>query len=119
MPSVRAARSYPRDAMLAQFPKSVGRYGCQLDYMMALAISEGFDRIIFHGTGQPYVANAQTPEARKWWSRHASVLWWMGLAEDRGIELVYDGPCMNRPFDGDYGYDMGPAGSPNGLDVER
>ena len=109
IPSVRASVAYPREAMVAQF--GAGRFGCQLDYMMALALSEGFSRIIFSGVGAPYVTattEAEIAQRRKWWERHASVLYWMGRAEDRGVELVYDGPCMNRPFDGQYGYDMGP-----------
>jgi hypothetical protein len=106
IPSVRAGVLYPLEQMKAQF--GTGRFGCQLDYMMALAMAEGFTRIIFYGVGQPYVIDPVAKDARKWWSRHASLLYWMGRAEARGIELVYDGPCINRPFDGDYGYDMGP-----------
>jgi hypothetical protein len=118
-PAIIGGVPYPLEEMKRQFPRSVGRYGCQYDYMLALAISEGYERIIFYGCGQPYVADPTSPAARKWWSRHGSLLWWMGMAEARGIELVYDGPCMNRPFDGDYGYDMGLGGAPNGVDVER
>lgn len=119
-PGIIGSVPYPLAAMKAAFPKSVGRYGCQLDYMMALALSEGFERIIFYGCGQPYVSEPNSPAARKWWARHGSMLWWMGLAEARGVELLYDGPCINRPFDGDYGYDMtGLGGERNGVDVER
>lgn len=116
---IRAARKYPIEEMKARFPKSIGRYGCQLDFMFALALSEGFDRIIMYGNGQPYVSDPESVIARKWFQKHGSALWWIGKAEDMGVEVVFDGPCMYRPFDGDYGYDMGPGGMPNGVDVER
>ena len=103
--------------MEAEFGK--GRFGCQLDFMFALALHEKFTRIILYGNGQPYVNDQNSPAARKWYQRHASALWWMGKAEERGIEIVYDGPCLYRPFDGNYGYDMGLGAQPNGVDVER
>lgn len=106
VPSVRACRVFPVAELEAEF--GTGRFGCQLDYMMALALHEKFERIIFYGTGQPYCANPETKEARKWWSKHATVLHWMGRAEERGVELVYDGPCMNAPLQRRYGLEMGP-----------
>ena len=118
-PSILGGVAYPREAMKAAIPPSVGRYGCQYDYMMALAITEGFTRIVFYGAGQPYCDKPpEDPMRRKWYARHASVFWWIGFAEARGIEIVYDGPCIIRPFDGDYGYDMTIGNQPI-QDVER
>ena len=120
-----AGRSYPLEQMEAEFGK--GRFGCQLDFMFALALSERFQRIILYGNGQPYVTHDPTKmdlemwkiQRRKWFERHSTALWWMGKAEERGVEMVYDGPCMYRPFDGNYGYDMSLGGLTNGVDVER
>jgi hypothetical protein len=106
IPSVRASTVYPIARIEARF--GAGRFGCQLDYMLALALDEGFTRVIFYGVGQPYVETPDSEQARKWWQRHASVLYWMGRAEAMGVELVFDGPCINRPFDGRYGFQMGP-----------
>jgi hypothetical protein len=106
IPSVRASTVYPLAEMKARF--GGGRFGCQLDYMMALALSEGFERIIFYGNGAPYVDDPSSDKARKYITRHCSVLYWIGRAEATGVEVVFDGPSMFRPFDGDYGYDMGP-----------
>lgn len=116
--AIIGAVPYPIAAMEAEFGK--GRFGCQLDYMFALALSEKFERIILYGNGAPYVGKpSNDPALRKWFMRHASALWWIGKAEERGIEIVYDGPCLYRPFDGNYGYDMGLGAEQNGVDVER
>ncbi len=104
--SVRASVPYPIEAVEAAF--GPGRFGCQLDYMMALALLEGFERIIFYGVGEPYVAQPDADPAKHWWAHHATVLYWMGLAVGRGVELVYDGPCINAPRLPRYGYEMGP-----------
>jgi hypothetical protein len=107
--SVRASKRFPREALQAAFPQAHGRYGCQLSYMVALAIHEGFGRIILYGNGEPYVREPNTLEARKWHAKHSSVLYWIALAEAKGIEIVYSGPCMFAPSPWDYGYDMGPG----------
>lgn len=106
IPSVRASRAYPIETIEAQF--GTGRFGCQVDYMMALAIHEGFERIIFYGFGEPYVKDPGSDQGKHWLFHHHTVWYWMGQAEARGIELVYDGPCMNVPKPDRYGYEMGP-----------
>ena len=125
-PGCLAARSYPLAEMEAEFGK--GRFGCQLDFMFALALHEKFQRIILYGNGQPYVTRdpIKDPDEaqfirkrRKWYERHATALYWIGRAEERGIEILYDGPCLYRPFDGNYGYDMSLGGAPPDVDVER
>jgi hypothetical protein len=106
VPNMRAAVRYPLEQMEAEFGK--GHFGCQLDYMLALAISEKFERIIMSGNGAPYVDNPKSDQARKWYQRHSSAIGWLRLAQERGIEIEFHGPCMYRPFDGNYGFDMGP-----------
>ena len=105
-PGVRAGRRYPLEEVEAMF--GTGRFGCQLDYMMALAILEGFTRIIFYGCGQPYVPEPDSDQAKHWLFHHHTVYYWMGQAEARGVELVYSGPCMNAPRAQRYGFEMGP-----------
>lgn len=115
-PEIMASVAYPRAEMEAQFGR--GRFGCQLDYLAALALSEGFDRWILYGLGQPYVSDPGSSKAAKWLKFHQSFLWWMRLARERGVEIVFDGPNMftpelfgktpprEEPMTGAYGYDM-------------
>lgn len=116
-PDIIGSVAYPIDEMEAQF--GTGRFGCQLDYMGALALSEGFDRWILYGVGQPYVTEPTSERARKWFKFHRTFLYWLRLALDRGVEIVLDGPNMFtrdvimdesiviEPHVGRYGYNMG------------
>lgn len=116
-PTIPASVAYPIAAMEAQF--GTGYFGCQLDYMAALALSEGFDRWILYGIGQPYVQDRQAARAQTWFRFHRTFLHWLRLALDRGVEIVLDGPNMFtadvirdpahviEPHLGRYGYDMG------------
>jgi hypothetical protein len=115
-PSIMGSVAYPRAEMEALF--GAGRFGCQLDFMAALALAEGFGRWILYGVGQPYVAEPESSKAAKWLKAHRSFLWWMRLARSRGVEIVFDGPNMftpelfgnepvrEEPMAGAYGYDM-------------
>lgn len=116
-PLVRASTAYPRAAMEAAF--GPGRFGCQLDYMAALALAEEFDHWILYGIGQPYVADPYGAAAEQWVRLHRTFLWWLRLARARDVQLTWAGPNMFRPDirGGDappetpliaaYGYDMG------------
>lgn len=106
IPSVRASTPYPIEEIVAAFGD--GYFGCQLDYMMALALYEKFERIIFYGCGQPYVDQPESDQAKHWLWHHKTVYYWMGRAVQRGVQLTFDGPCMNAPRPTRYGYDMGP-----------
>jgi len=116
-PMVPASVSYLRDDVKAALPESVGRYGCQLDYMAATATCERFDRWILYGVGQPYVSEPDSKRAQTWMRVHGQFLWWLHVAQSRGVDVVFDGPNMFHPdvrgsedppapLDGDYGYDM-------------
>lgn len=116
-PAVMGSVAYPLAAVKAAIPESAGRFGCQLDYMAALAEMEGFDRWILYGVGQPYVDEPHGRRAARWFEKHQSFLWWLHRARARGVEVVYDGPNMfhpdvrgeappPEPYTGDYGYDM-------------
>jgi len=117
-PDIMGSVAYPVDEMVAEFGS--GRFGCQLDYLGALALHEGFDRWILYGLGQPYVSEPHSKRAAKHYKFHKTFLYWLRLALDRGVEIVFDGPNMfNRevildtehyptpaPHVGRYGYDM-------------
>jgi hypothetical protein len=91
--------------------------------MAALALSEGFDRWILYGIGQPYVTDRTGPQAAKWYHYHSTFLHWLRLANARGVEILFDTPASNlitpaMVLDRDqyptpapnplrYGYDMG------------
>lgn len=120
-PNILASRAYPIERITAQF--GADRFGCQLDYMAALALEEGFDRWILYGIGQPYCRDRTSDAARKWWSFHGSFLYWLRLANKRGVEILFDTPASNLitpemlldeatyptppPNPLRYGYDMG------------
>lgn len=120
-PEIIGSRAYPIAAITAQF--GTGHFGCQLDYMGALALHEGFTRWILYGIGQPYAADRTSERAQHWFTHHGSFLYWLRLAVTRGVEIVLDTPASNMltlemiadeeryptppPSPLRYGYDMG------------
>lgn len=120
-PEILASRAYPIEAITAEF--GAGHFGCQLDYMGALALHEGFDQWILYGVGQPYCRDRTSDAAQKWWSFHGTFLYWLRLANQRGVEILFDTPASNLitpemildtaqyptppPRAQRYGYDMG------------
>lgn len=119
--NIIASRAYPIERMTAQF--GAGYFGCQLDYMAALALDEGFDRWILYGIGQPYTRDRESPAAQKWFRHHATFLYWLRKAHAQGVEIVFDTresnlltpemlldhehPPTPAPLTHRYGYDMG------------
>lgn len=120
-PSVLASRAYPITRMAEQF--GAGYFGCQLDYMAAMAMDEGFDRWILYGIGQPYCQDREGEGAKKWWAHHRTFLYWLRKANAAGVELIFDTRESNlmtpemifdteryptpEPLTWRYGYDMG------------
>lgn len=120
-PTILASRAYPIERITGQF--GVGYFGCQLDYMGAMALDEGFDQWILYGVGQPYVADRTSARARHWFKHHGTFLYWLRLAKSRGVDIVLDTPASNMfslqmiadeaqyptppPSELRYGYDMG------------
>lgn len=115
-PDIMGSVAYPLADMEAVFDP--GYFGCQLDYMAALALHEGFDRWILYSIGAPYVGDPTSERAQKWFKFHRTFIHWLRLALDRGVEIVLDGPNMFtadvvndpgiviEPHVGRYGYDM-------------
>lgn len=122
-PNILASRAYPIERMTDAF--GPGYFRCQLDYMAALALDEGFDQWILYGIGQPYVHDRESDQAKKWYSYHCTFLYWLRLANKRGVEIVFDTEASNmltpahildperyplpEPNPLRYGYDMGLA----------
>ena len=117
-PEIIGSVPYPVDAMEAEF--GTGRFGCQLDYMAALALHEGFDHWVLDGIGAPYVNDPESKRAQTWMRLHGTFLYWLRLALDKGVTLEPNGPNMFTrdvlfdlekfptppPHVGRYGYDM-------------
>ena len=114
------SRSYPIDRLTQKYGDRY--FGCQLDYMAAMALDEGFDTWILYGVGQPYVADRQGQKAQQWWRHHGTFLYWLRLATAQGVRIVLDTPESNmftheiildtvnyptpEPLAWRYGYDM-------------
>lgn len=92
-PNILASRAYPIERITEKF--GAGYFGCQLDYMGALALDEGFDQWILYGVGQPHAKDRNGPSAQKWWRYHATFLHWLRLAKARGVEIILDTPESN------------------------
>lgn len=118
---ILASRAYPIERITERFGDRY--FGCQLDYMGALALDEGFERWILYGVGQPYVKEPEGEKARHWFKHHGTFLYWLRLATSQGVEIVLDTPESNmftlemiadeerwptpEPMAWRYGYDMG------------
>ena len=115
------SQAYPIDRITQKYGASY--FGCQLDYMAAMALDEGFGRWILYGVGQPYAADKTSDRARHWFKHHGTFLYWLRLAKTCGVEIVLDTPASNMlslemiadteqyptpaPLATRYGYDMG------------
>jgi len=120
-PDIIASRAYPIERITEKYGASY--FGCQLDYMAAMALDEGFGRWILYGVGQLYVADRDGDRAKKWMQHHGTFLYWLRLAQKLGVEIVLDTPASNlitlemvaddeqfptpEPRQARYGYDMG------------
>jgi hypothetical protein len=117
---ILASQAYPIERMTEKF--GANYFGCQLDYMGALALEEGFERWILYGIGQPYVKERGGARADHWFKHHGTFLYWLRLARKQGVEIVLDTPESNMfsldmiaddvtwptpaPLATRYGYDM-------------
>ncbi len=117
------SQAYPIDIIMEEFGlEGAQHFGCQYDYMGALALHEKFERWILYGAGQPYTEDREGPGAAHWFKHHKSFLYWLRLAKSRGVDIVFDTPESNmftdemiddtekwptpEPLKARYGYDM-------------
>jgi hypothetical protein len=102
-PSIPASRAFPR-AVIQRFfgtgPHLCTRFTCTVDWMLAKAIYDGYEKIIFNGIG---VATGEMYQFQ-----HKGILYWLGQCEARGIELSFDQPSVYTPPLLVYGYECGP-----------
>lgn len=94
-PEVPASVAFPRDAVQARFPTT--RFTVSVDWMIALALMEGFDRIVLNGIGTRFEPDYQYA--------HRGILYWLGYAEGKGIDLVIEGPSCYAVPEKVYGYE--------------
>ena len=118
---ILASRAYPIERITEKYGASY--FGCQLDYMAAMALDEGFDKWILYGVGQPYTKDRNGQLALHWMKHHGTFLYWLRLATSLGVKIVLDTPDSNMmslemiadeetyptpaPLTARYGYDMG------------
>lgn len=122
-PDIIGSVAFPVDELEAKFDAK-GRFGCQLDYMAALALHEGFDVWILYGIGQPYVEDREGELAQHYLKHHGMFpFWWLRKAREAGVTLVFDTPESNlvtyemvtntdkyptpEPLEKRYGFEMG------------
>lgn len=121
-PDIIGSVAYPIDAIETALDAK-GRFGCQLDYMAALALHEQFDVWILYGIGQPYAKDREGKHAHHYFTHHGQFpFYWLRRAIKAGVTLVFDTPESNLitmdmirdeekyptpPLrEGRYGYDM-------------
>ena len=92
-PNIIGSRAYPIEEVTALY--GAGYFGCQLDYMAALALKENFSQWILYGIGQPYTKDRTGPKAMHWLSHHGTFLYWLRLARSLGVEIILDTPESN------------------------
>lgn len=95
-PTIPASVRFPRERVQAAFPieDEVGQvpvggmFTCQVDWMMAYAILEGYEHIILHGHGV-----SQDPAHM---AAHRGILYWVAVARTLGIRVTVLAPSWYR-----------------------
>ncbi len=107
-PTIPASVVFPWERMVDAFriPDEPGTwFTCQVDWMMAYAILEGYQHIILHGHGV-----SQEPAHMV---AHRGILHWVTLARERGVKVTVVAPSWYRAPERPYGVAAG------GLGVRR
>jgi hypothetical protein len=89
--------AFPREAVQA-FTRS-SRFTVSVDWMIGLAMLEGFQRIVLNGIGTRFQADFQFA--------HQGILYWIGRAEGAGVEVVIEGPSCYHAPEKVYGFEAG------------
>lgn len=105
-PTIAAGVLFPWQRVLESFPPAPGETGqwftCQVDWMMAYAILEGYQHIILHGHGV-----SQDPQHMV---AHRGILHWVTLARERGVQVTVVAPSWYRAPEQPYGVAAGGMG---------
>jgi hypothetical protein len=96
-PDVPASVAFPRQWV--QDTLKTSRFTVSVDWMIGLALCEGFERIVLNGIGTRFEADYQFA--------HQGILYWIGRAQGAGVDVVIEGPsCYAEPALV-YGYEAG------------
>jgi hypothetical protein len=116
-PEIMGSVAYPKATMEAAFGARAVRVSARL-HGRARAVMKASTAGFSTAWGNPTSAIRTHRRRAKWLNAHYSFLWWMRLARQRGVEIVFDGPNMftpelygnepprEQPMSGAYGYDM-------------
>lgn len=94
---VPASVAFPRQQVQGAFQST--RFTVSVDWLIGLALLEGFQRIVLNGIGTRFEPDFQFA--------HQGILYWIGFAEGRGVEVVVEGPSCYATPDKVYGYEAG------------
>lgn len=94
-PDVPASSRFPRE--LVQETLQTSRFTVSVDWLIGLALCEGFERIVLNGIGTRFEADFQYA--------HQGILYWLGRAQGAGVDLVIEGPSCYREPEKVYGYE--------------
>jgi hypothetical protein len=112
-PDIPDSVAFPREAVQRYFAAHVGADLCtqftvSVDWLIAFAIMEGFERIVLNGIGTRFEPDFQY--------EHQGIWHWIGFARGAGLELVIEGPsCYHQP-EKVYGYE---AAAPKWNTMQR
>lgn len=96
-PEVPASVAFPRQRV-QDFHRTT-RFTVSVDWLVGLALCEGFQRIVFNGVGTRFHPDFQFA--------HQGTLYWVGYLDGKGIELLFEGPSCYAPPEKVYGYEVG------------
>lgn len=93
-PDIPTSERYPIEAIQTRFPDAP--FGCTDDYLIAFAITAGYDHIVLNGIG--------TTDDPLFQYLHRSLWYWIGFARGLGVTVEIDDPSCYCPRLR-YGYD--------------
>ena len=96
-PDVPASVAFPRARV--QDTLKTTRFTCSVDWLIGLALCEGFERIVLNGIGTRFQADFQYA--------HQGILYWLGYLAGKGVDLVIEGPSCYVAPEKVYGYECG------------
>lgn len=96
-PDVPASVAFPRQ--MVQDTLQTTRFTVSVDWMIGLALCEGFRRIVLNGIGTRFEPDYQYA--------HKGIAYWIGRAEGAGVELIVEGPSCYASPEQVYGFECG------------
>lgn len=99
-PDIPGSVVFPVEKVLERFPPGKFFYTCQVDYMIAFAILEGFEKIVLNGIG--------VRDDQRYLENHKGILFWVGVARGMGIDVEIDEPSVYIASPLLYGYEDSP-----------